>query len=108
MLDVNNAHVNATNFGFDARTWLARAPLERTVQIHVAGGEWVDDDAGDRVMIDTHGADVPDKVLSLLGIALERTGPVPVLVERDTSIPPLDALLREVARVREAVAAASR
>jgi len=104
MLDVNNAHVNATNFGFDARDWLARAPLERAVQIHVAGGEWVTDDDGERVLIDTHGADVPDPVMDLLAVALRRTGPVPVLVERDTSIPPLDALLREVARVRAAVA----
>jgi uncharacterized protein len=99
MLDVNNAYVNATNFGFDLDEWMRTAPLERTVQMHVAGGEWFDDVDG-RVMIDTHGADVPDPVLAVFERVLARTGPVPVVLERDQSIPPLDGLLAEVERIR--------
>jgi hypothetical protein len=100
MLDVNNAYVNATNFGFDVDEWMQTVPLERTVQMHVAGGEWFDDGAAGRVMIDTHGADVPDPVLSLFERVLARTGPVPVVLERDQAIPPLDGLLAELEKIR--------
>ena len=40
MLDVNNAYVNATNFGHDIDDWMKTAPLERVVQMHVAGHDW--------------------------------------------------------------------
>ncbi len=111
MLDVNNAYVNATNFGFDVDEWMRTVPLERVVQIHVAGHEWFSADAtglGDpaapaapgAIIVDTHGADVPDPVLALLERVLARTGPVPVLLERDQNVPSLDALLDEVARIR--------
>ena len=108
MLDVNNAYVNATNFGFDVDAWMRAAPLERVVQIHVAGHEWFAvDERGPRraarrrtrpgaMIVDTHGADVPDPVLALLGRVLARTGPVPVVLERDQNIPDLDGLLAEL------------
>jgi len=111
MLDVNNAYVNATNFGFDVDAWMRTAPLERTVQIHVAGHEWFGVDAGGlkgpaaptadgAMIVDTHGADVPDPVLALLGRVLPRTGAVPIVLERDQNIPDLDGLLAEMARIR--------
>jgi hypothetical protein len=95
MLDVNNAYVNSVNFGFDVDAWMDAVPLERVVQIHVAGHEWVDDAAG-RLIVDTHGAEVCDPVLALLERVLEKTGPVPVLLERDQNVPPLDVLLVEI------------
>jgi uncharacterized protein (UPF0276 family) len=100
MLDVNNAYVNATNFGFDIDEWMRTVPLGRVVQMHVAGGEWFEEGAGARVMIDTHGTDVPDPVLALFERVLARTGPVPVVLERDQAIPPLERLLAEVERLR--------
>lgn len=101
MLDVNNVYVNSVNFAFDPKKWLDRVPLERVVQMHVAGGEWVDDIEGaGRTLIDSHGADVPDPVMQLFEKALARTGPVPVIVERDQAIPPFADLLKEVDRVR--------
>jgi uncharacterized protein (UPF0276 family) len=118
MLDVNNAYVNSVNHGFDVDAWMRTAPLERTVQIHVAGHEWYAVDergvgdareahADGAMIIDTHGADVGDPVLDLLGRVLPRTGPVPVVLERDQNIPSLDELLREVERVRAVVASAA-
>jgi uncharacterized protein (UPF0276 family) len=113
MLDVNNAFVNAENHGFDVDAWMATAPLDRVVQIHVAGHDWFED-TGDvtpadvprtaaeregKLILDTHGADVCDAVLALLERVLARTGPVPVLLERDQNIPPLDVLLAEVRRL---------
>ena len=105
MLDVNNAYVNARNFGFDVDAWMRDAPLERTVQMHVAGHEAFDEadyveGASGTILLDTHGADVCDPVLALLERVLPRTGPVPVVLERDQSIPPLDDLFAEIGRIR--------
>jgi uncharacterized protein (UPF0276 family) len=119
LLDVNNAYVNALNFGFDVDSWISAAPLDRVVQIHVAGHEWFAvDPAGlgearaphshGSMAIDTHGAPVDDPVLALLERVVQRTGPVPVLLERDQNIPPLDVLLDEAARIRAIVNRASR
>lgn len=92
LLDVNNVFVNARNHGFDARAMIAALPLDRVVQLHVAGHRI--ERGGFR--IDTHGEPICDEVYALLAFTLERTGPVPVLLERDNAIPPLDELLREV------------
>jgi hypothetical protein len=112
LLDVNNAWVNATNLGSGdveatVDAWMRDAPLERTVQIHVAGHEWFDEreldphaPEGARLAVDTHGAPVADPVLALLERVLPRTGPVPVLLERDTNVPPLATLLAEVGALR--------
>jgi uncharacterized protein len=119
MLDVNNAYVNAVNFGFDVDAWMRTAPLERVVQIHVAGHEWyaVDEHglgesrpphAAGAMIVDTHGADVPDPVLSLLGRVLARTGRVPIVLERDQNVPHLDGLLAELSTIRGIAGAASR
>ncbi|MCA9636333.1 MAG: DUF692 domain-containing protein [Myxococcales bacterium] len=92
LLDVNNAYVNAQNHGFDPLEWLARIPLERVRQLHVAGHEPWDD----ATLVDTHGAAVRDEVYDLMAWVVERIGPVPVLLERDNNIPPLADLLAEV------------
>jgi hypothetical protein len=100
LLDVNNAWVNAENDGADARDFLSRLPLDRVVQIHVAGHRTSLEDG---VLIDTHGADVVSPVLDLLTWTIARTGAVPVVLERDHAIPPYDELLAELGRVRAAV-----
>jgi hypothetical protein len=114
MLDVNNAYVNATNFGFDVDEWMRTVPLDRVVQMHVAGHDWFNEgtwttsnvvptgpaERERMLIVDTHGSDCCDDVLALLERTLERTGPVPVLLERDQAIPPLDQLLAEVAKVK--------
>ena len=99
LLDVNNVYVNAQNYGFDAVGFLERMPLDRVVQLHVAGHQY---DAEDELVIDTHGADLVDPVLELLAWTVARIGPVPVLLERDHQVPPLAGLLAELARVEAA------
>jgi uncharacterized protein (UPF0276 family) len=94
LLDVNNVFVNAKNHGFDPFAWLAQLPLDRVVQLHIAGHEWWDDAKQDMI-VDTHGAPVRVEVEDLLTWVIERTGPLPVLLERDTNIPPLAELLTE-------------
>lgn len=92
LLDVNNVFVNATNHGFDPKVWIDNIPLERVVQLHIAGHE----DWDETMVVDTHGADVCPAVYELLDYVIERTGPKPVLLERDNNIPPLATLLEEV------------
>jgi uncharacterized protein (UPF0276 family) len=75
-------------------------PLDRVVQIHVARHDWFDEGPGGTLIVDTHGANVCDPVLALLERVLPRTGPVPVVLERDQAIPPFDGLLAEVAKIR--------
>lgn len=95
LLDVNNVYVNARNHGFDARAMIDRLPLDRVVQIHVAGHLVGADDT----RIDTHGEDVCDDVYALLEHALSKTGPVPVLLERDQNFPTFARLADEVRRL---------
>lgn len=114
MLDVNNAWVNATNFGYDVDAWMRTVPLERVVQMHVAGHDWYSEgdwnaakrpadlaDKEGKLIVDTHGADCCDEVLALLERVLAKTGPVPVVLERDQAIPPLDELLGEIRRIKD-------
>lgn len=96
LLDVNNVVVNAHNHGFDPREFLARIPYERVAQIHVAG-HFVRPDG---LRIDTHGAAVDAEVRTLLEEVLVRTGPIPVLLERDAEIPPYEALAEELRALR--------
>lgn len=98
LLDVNNVFVNATNHGFDPLAWLSQVPLDRVVQLHVAGHEFWDEARRD-LIIDTHGAPVRREVDELLAWVVERTGPIPVLLERDENIPPLAELLAERERL---------
>ncbi|MGB8222921.1 MAG: DUF692 domain-containing protein [Polyangiales bacterium] len=92
LLDVNNIYVNSRNFGFDPKAYIDKIPVERVVQVHVAG-HLVREDG---LRIDTHGEPIPDEVYALLDYALRKIGPVPVLLERDNNVPPLHELLTEV------------
>lgn len=97
LLDVNNLYVNASNFEFSVETMLDRMPLEATVQIHIAGHTL----RPDGLRIDTHAEPILDDVYSLLRRALPRTGPVPILLERDDRFPPMHELLAEVDSIRK-------
>jgi uncharacterized protein (UPF0276 family) len=104
MLDVNNVYVNSRNHGFDPRAYLDRIPVDRVVQIHVAGH--LVRPGGP--IIDTHGEPVCDEVFDLLGHTLRRIGrPVPVLLERDANFPEWSELQGELRRLR-AIAAEAR
>ena len=101
LLDVNNVHVNAVNHGFDARRYIDAMPADRVCQIHLAGHE----DRGD-LLVDTHDQPVCAAVWALYAHAVARLGPVPTMIERDDHIPPLDALLAELAQARQLAARA--
>jgi uncharacterized protein (UPF0276 family) len=112
LLDVNNVYVNAVNFGIDARAYIRALPLDRVVQMHVAGHhvEQRDVDGEPTLVIDTHGAAIIDPVYDLLAFTIGEMRargltPAPVLLERDHNIPPLDELERELRRLQAIVSA---
>lgn len=94
LLDVNNVHVSAHNLGFDARDYLDRVPAGAIGEIHLAGHE-PDEGLGAELLIDTHGAPVSEDVWSLLRHLIGRIGPRPLLIERDTNLPPFGVLMAE-------------
>lgn len=95
LLDVNNVYVNSVNLGFDPIEYLSRLPLERTVQIHVAGHK-----RGQEMLIDTHGAPVIEPVYELLEHVLSRTNVNAVMIERDQNFPEFDEILAELDTIR--------
>jgi uncharacterized protein len=95
LLDLNNVYVSSINHGFDPLTYLDAMPVDRVQQFHLAGHE----DAGE-LLIDTHGEPVPEPVWALYESAVRRFGTVSTLIERDTHIPPLPALLAELEHAR--------
>ncbi|MDB4975407.1 MAG: hypothetical protein JWN48_3748 [Myxococcaceae bacterium] len=96
LLDVNNVFVNATNHGFDARAFIDRLPLERVVQLHVAGHHV----RADGLRIDTHAEPVCEEVFALFDYTMRKLArPVPVLLERDEQFPPFAELSLELERL---------
>lgn len=78
MLDVNNIYVSSRNHGFDPKEYYNNIPLERVLQIHLAGHS----DYGDYVL-DTHDNYVRDEVWQIYADVYPRTGGVSTLLEWD-------------------------
>lgn len=102
LLDVNNVYVNSLNHDFDPFQYLDQIPLDRTVQIHVAGHK-----QGVDYVIDTHGSSVVEPVFQLLQYVLERVEAKGVMLERDQNFPEFEEILTEVDRIRQIDNAAS-
>lgn len=78
LLDVANLHGDLVNHGGELDAYLARLPLERVAYLHVAGGARVD-----AMWRDTHAHPIASPILDTLRAVLARTGPRPILLERD-------------------------
>lgn len=96
LIDVNNLHVGAVNVGTEAASWFSAIPTGAVGEIHIAG-HFTEEVDGRPLLIDDHGSPVAPAVWDLLATALDHLGPMPVLVEWDNRIPPLDVLLGEAA-----------
>jgi uncharacterized protein (UPF0276 family) len=101
LLDITNVYLNSLNLGFDPYAWLDDAPLERAVQIHVAGGEQWRSGSRAGEWSDTHSRPVHDEVWRMLEYVLLRAPVKAVLLERDQDYPPMADLLDELRIARE-------
>lgn len=96
LLDINNVYVNGFNHKYDPKEFIKQLPLERVAYIHMAGHEQIEPD----LIIDTHGEAIIDPVFDLLEWTLQKTKPVPVLLERDFNIPEMEELNSEMNKLR--------
>lgn len=78
MLDVNNIYVSSKNHGFDPQEYYKNIPLERVLQIHLAGHT----NKGSH-LLDTHDNYVCDEVWKLYGEIYPLTRGVSTLLEWD-------------------------
>jgi len=96
MLDVNNIYVSSRNHGFAPMDYVNNIPLERVLQIHLAGHR----DHGDYI-IDTHDDYVCDEVWSLYAEVYPRTGGVSTLLEWDDNFMSFQETWDEAKKAKE-------
>lgn len=96
MLDVNNIYVSSRNHNFDPKTYYENIPLDRVIQIHLAGHT----DYGDYVL-DTHDNFVCDAVWAIYGEIISKTGPVSTLLEWDDKFLSLEETWQEALKAKE-------
>lgn len=102
LLDINNAYVSGVNHGLNPwaliKTLIEALPRDTVAEIHLAGFAEDRDAAGERLLIDHHGAAVDDAVWALYTRTIGWLGPVPTLIERDNHLPSLAVLEDEAQR----------
>jgi len=98
LLDVNNVFVSATNHGFSPQEYLDRFPFEHVRQLHLGGHAPDTDEAGNQLLIDAHDREICDEVWQLYSHVLEKTGPLPSLIEWDNDVPEWSVLAGEARR----------
>lgn len=98
LLDLENMRCNAANHGTPERVLLDALPLEKVVQLHIAGG--VTDPPFEH---DTHSAPVPEATWRLLEHFCELATPGGVLLERDADFGDFGGILADVRRARAIV-----
>lgn len=91
LLDVSNLYANSVNHGVQIERFLSILPLDRVAYIHIAGGRLC---GGFRH--DTHADPVDAGPLQTLRDVLARTGPLPILLERDDRYGTRDELESEL------------
>lgn len=95
LLDLHNLHCNAVNRQFDPYRYLEKLPLDRVVQIHLAGGTTMEG-----LRLDSHSECSPEEVWRLLEHVVPRCPVRGVNFEMDSGFPPFSRLVEELARAR--------
>jgi uncharacterized protein (UPF0276 family) len=96
LLDINNIFVSAFNHEFDAMDYIRGIPMNRVLQVHLAGH----DDRGSYIL-DSHDQPVRREVWALYQKAYPLMGDVAVMLERDDHIPPFQQVYEEIMQVKK-------
>lgn len=96
MLDVNNIYVSSRNHGFDPKEYSRNLPVDRVLQIHLAGHT----DHGTHVL-DTHDHPVCDAVWELYGEIYPRTRGVSTLLEWDENFLSFEETWKEALKAKQ-------
>lgn len=102
LLDVNNIYVSSTNQQTSAEEYLSAFPVEHIGEVHLGGHDAQVNDFGDPLLIDSHNNPVVDPVWSLYEALIDRTGPLPTLIEWDNDVPEWPVLSNEL-RLADAI-----
>ncbi len=95
LLDINNVYVSCYNHRWDAKAYLDALPLERVVQIHLAGHE----NHGTHI-VDTHDGHVIEEVWQLYHYVIGKTSDISTMIEWDANIPEFAVLQAELDKAR--------
>lgn len=102
ILDINNIVVNAHNnkqsLTHSSKEYISKIRPDNVHEIHLAGCTKV---SHEEIMVDDHSSPVSDEVWSAYRFAIQKFGARPTLVEWDTDVPPVDALLCEAYKARK-------
>lgn len=96
MLDVNNIYVSSRNHGFNPRDYIRNIPMDRVIQIHIAGHM----DHGS-YCLDTHNKPVREEVWDLYAEVWPLTGGVPTLLEWDDDFVSFDETWQEALKAKQ-------
>ncbi|HVE44793.1 MAG TPA: DUF692 domain-containing protein [Gammaproteobacteria bacterium] len=96
LLDLNNLYINAINHHYDPYAFIDALPLERIVEVHLAGCHYLY-----RMWVDTHATEVRLEVLALFEYLCKLTRVNGVVIERDAKLERFSDLLSEIKIVRE-------
>jgi uncharacterized protein (UPF0276 family) len=96
MLDVNNIYVSSRNHGFDPQEYYKNIPMDRVLQIHLAGHT----DCGTHVL-DTHNNYVCDEVWKLYGEIYPLTNGVSTLLEWDENFLSFEDTWKEALKAKQ-------
>ncbi len=91
LLDVNNLYINSKNHGYDPIKFLSKIPVDRVVEIHIAGGSFKHG-----MLVDTHANSVSTEVWDLFDEVCNRVPFNGVIIERDSNLDRLEDLIDEV------------
>lgn len=96
LLDLANVFINSKNFKFDPYNFLDSIPLERVVEIHLAGGV-----NHNGIWIDTHSERINEEIWDLLQYTLKRCEVKGILLELDSKFPEnFSEVIEELDRAR--------
>jgi len=100
LLDVNNVYVSCYNHRLDPKSYIDSMPLNRVVQVHLAGHE-----NHDTHMIDTHNGPVIDDVWQLYRYVVNQCQHLPnTMIEWDDDIPEFPVLYAELEKAKRIAA----
>lgn len=97
LLDVCNLYLNSVNHKYNPYNFLESIPLDRVVQLHIAGGV-----QSNNKWVDTHSHSVHEEVFQLVEFIVAHAPVKGILLERDTNFPAsFQELVDELSRARQ-------
>lgn len=96
LLDVTNVYINSVNHGFDPDKFLDEMPMDRVVQLHLAGGYW-----SNGFLIDSHSEVIQDGSWEILEKVAAKANPKGSILEHDRNFPEIEELLASLQKARD-------